>query len=353
MRALTAAAILLAAPASAGGRELDEARWRGRAVGVCWEGSPRAIGEAEMDALSAHGVNAISQTPFAWMASPTAPALRYGNGGWWGETEAGVRETTRLARDRKIATLLKPHIWLRGSWPGDVEMRSEAEWSEWFAAYRKFALHWAAFARDEKIEGYCIGTELDKTLVREKEWRALIAEVRATYPGLLTYAANWNAYATVPFWDALDAIGVNAYFPLSEKSCPTADELAAAWRPIAAELRALSQRTGRPVAFTEIGYHSACGAFAKPWEWSMKSATPDADDQARGYESVARVFGDEPWFRGVFWWKWHAKRKNDPPPSGDTGFSPQGKKAMEWLTLPRRRAASAPGAAPDGGPPGR
>jgi glycosyl hydrolase family 113 len=318
-----------------------EPRWRGCALGVCWEGSPKPIGAEEMEALARHSANSISQTPFSWMRDPNAPELTFGKRGWWGESPEGIRETTRLARERGLATLLKPHVWLHGSWPGDVEMRSEADWESWFASYRRFLLHWAAFARDEKLEGLCVGTELDKTIGREKEWRSLIAEVRAIFPGLLTYAANWSHFESVPFWDSLDAIGVNAYFPLSEKSCPTADELVDAWSPIAARLRALSERVSRPIVFTEIGYHSACGAFSKPWEWSMRGAKPHAQDQASGYEAVARVFHGEPWFGGVFWWKWHAKRKNVPAKDGDTDFTPQGKPASALLAK-QFRAASAP-----------
>lgn len=336
---------ILGAAAWAGVRHGDlegpRYRWSGKAFGVCWEGAPRAIGESEVEALASLGPNSMSQTPFGWMESPTKPDLRFGKGGWWGESEAGVRETARLARSRQIATLLKPHIWIHNSWPGDVVMSSEEDWKTWFEGYRKFALHWAEFARDEKLEGYCIGTELDKTVGREKEWRALIAEIRAIYPGLLTYAANWTDYDKVPFWDALDAIGVNAYFPLSEKPCPTADELTEAWKPIAGKLKSLAETHRIPVVLTEIGYHSVCGAYSKPWEWRMRDAKPHFEDQAAGYEAVARTFFHEPWFGGVFWWKWHARRKVNTANAGDTEFTPQGKPAMAVMER-HYKAASQP-----------
>src|SRR5262245_9673860 len=106
-------------------------RWRGQALGVCWEGSPRPIEAAEVAPLEALGVNAISQTPFAFMRDPHAPEIGWKTGeqGWWGEREEGVRFLAREARQRDIGTLLKPHVWLHGSWPGEVEMRSEEDWA--------------------------------------------------------------------------------------------------------------------------------------------------------------------------------------------------------------------------------
>jgi homoserine trans-succinylase len=32
----------------------------------------------------------------------------------------------------------------------------------------------------------------------------------------LTYAANWDDFDKVPFWNELDYIGIDAYFPLSD-----------------------------------------------------------------------------------------------------------------------------------------
>jgi hypothetical protein len=317
-----------------------EGRWRGQALGVCWEGSPRPIEATALDSLVELGVNAISQTPFAFMRDPRRPELSFppfgqasdhGRGGWWGERDAGIAFVTAAARERGIGVLLKPHVWLHGSWPGEVEMASEEDWATWFASYRSFLLGWARFAAEQGIEGLCLGTELDRTALREREWRALIADVRTVYSGLLTYAANWDRYESVPFWDALDAIGVNAYFPLTEQPRPSLDVLAAAWEPHADRLAALSRRVNRPVVFTEIGYHPAAGVFARPWEWHADGAPLDPDCQARGYEAVHRAFLDQDWFGGVFWWKWHAGTPRVRPGRESSTFSPQGLAAEEAL----------------------
>jgi hypothetical protein len=56
------------------------------------------------------------------------------------------------------------------------------------------------------------------TTEREDEWRALISNIRKVYSGKLIYAANFHEeYEHVKFWDALDYIGVQAYFSLAIK----------------------------------------------------------------------------------------------------------------------------------------
>ncbi len=332
MRALVAlgCASLLAAPFPGGGPTTG--RWQGQALGVCWEGSPGPIEATEVDPLVACGMNAISQTPFAWMRDPREPELGFGGErGWWGERKEGVRFLLHHARQRGIATLLKPHVWLHGSWPGDVEMRSEEDWTAWFASYREFLLDWARFAAAEGVEGLCIGTELDRTLVREREWRALIRDVKQVYGGLLTYAANWTHFEEVPFWDELDAIGVNAYFPLSEAGQPSVEELVRAWAPVRERLERCAERHERPVVFTEIGYRPVEGAFAQPWHWGGDSETLDPRGQANGYEAALRVFLGEPWFGGIFWWKWHAADARAGRHRRSVSFSPQGFPAQEVL----------------------
>jgi hypothetical protein len=48
--------------------------------------------------------------------------------------------------------------------------------------------------------------------------------------GKLTYAANWDDFDKVPFWNELDYIGIDAYFPLSNATTPSVLELNDAWQ---------------------------------------------------------------------------------------------------------------------------
>ena len=88
-------------------------------------------------------------------------------------------------------------------------------WAEWFSSYRRFLVHHAVVAEAAGAALFCVGTELKSTESREKEWRDAIAAVRLSTGAPLLYAANWAVNAPrVPFWDALDAVGVDFYDPL-------------------------------------------------------------------------------------------------------------------------------------------
>ncbi len=104
-------------------------------------------------------------------------------------------------------------------------------------------------------------------------WRALIAKVRSRYSGRLTYAANFDQYQRVGFWDALDVVGINAYFPLrSDIEMAPGRELeetfTESWRRILTDLVEFRRRRGiadRPVLFTELGYTPRRGSTIEPW----------------------------------------------------------------------------------------
>ena len=99
--------------------------------GVSWVAG-REVGAAAMDALAKHHVNWIVQTPFGWQKAPDSPNVQLATSGriLWGERDEGLETTTRLAKERGIKTLLKPHIWLRGGgWRGDIAMKSETDWN--------------------------------------------------------------------------------------------------------------------------------------------------------------------------------------------------------------------------------
>ena len=314
--------------------------------GVSWVAGGR-IHPAAVEPLGAIGANWIVQTPFGWQRRHDSPAIELHTSGGvlWGETDEGLEVTTRLAAARGIRTLLKPHIWLTepgGRWRSDIAMGSEQEWQRWFADYRRFILHYARLAERLGIGGLAVGTELRAAIrARPEDWRRLIAEVRTVYGGQLTYSANWyREFEEVGFWDALDYVGIQAYFPLTERESPTVDELMAGWRRHLPAIEAVARRTGRPVLFTELGYRNGADAAIEPWRWPDRaerlSGASDPATQARCYEAFFRTFWHRPWFAGAYVWKWF------PAPGGrprGVGFSPQGQPAEAVLASWYGRAA--------------
>ena len=313
-----------------------------RQRGVSWVASRDTVLTGDFDSLVDRGVNWIVQTPFGWQSNPSAPEVRgiRGDRGWWGERDEGIARTTEHARTAGLRTLLKPHIWLTDrndkTWRGDIAMDTEEDWREWFREYGEWILHYAALAERLGIEGLCIGTELGGTVHREAEWRALIAQIRAVYRGPLTYAANWDReYLDVEFWDALDWIGVQAYFPLSDEEFPTTEQIARGWSSHLAPLEELSERTGRPIVFTELGYKSAAYTADEPWLWPERRAEvtdPRAfEAQARAYDAFFSTVWPMDWVAGVYFWKWYPSTTLDRADlSGD--FTPQEKPAAEVMT---------------------
>jgi hypothetical protein len=89
--------------------------------------------------------------------------------------------------------------------------------------------------------------------------------------------------------------------------------------------------------FAEVGYSPRKGAFLRPWEHDSTRAPLVLECQVVGYEAVARVFFDEPWFAGAIFWEWRLAEELPPGwdrlPSAplDAGYSPRGRPAEEVL----------------------
>lgn len=297
--------------------------------GICWVGTPQPVTREEVSILSSVGVTWISQTPFAWQQTPGDTSIRFekesGRKPWWGESYEGIATTTRYAKEHSIKTIIKPHIWLRDSWPGEIEMQNEFAWKQWFKNYSAFILSYAALAQVEQAEILCIGTELQKTLHRP-EWFVLIREIRSVYQGKLTYAANFNEFERVPFWKELDFIGIQAYFPLTRNEHPSVDDLTEGWQKPLAQIQALHDRLQMPIIFTEIGYKSTSDGTINPWQWPSQHDLNKISEttQANAYEAFFKECWHQPWLAGVYFWKWYPQGSKR---HAAIDFTPQGKAA--------------------------
>jgi hypothetical protein len=242
-------------------------------------------------------------------------------------SDDGVRHAIADAKAAGLHVVLKPHVDLDDD-TDRAEIRPRDP-DAWFAAYTGLVQHYAALATDSKADELVVGTELAGTSKAEARWRPVIAAARATFPGPLTYAANYDEYQQIGFWDALDAIGIDAYFPLASHGTADVDALVAAWRPIVDRLGQAAAAAGKPVLFTAAGYPSQRGSVVAPYDWE-RSRTPADDEQAAAYEALFRALWPQPWFLGVYWWMWD----DLPGRSSDDqrlDYTPHGKPAEDVL----------------------
>jgi len=213
----------------------------------------------------------------------------------------------REAHAAGIRVLLKPHLEMQwGAGPGQhnkVAMTNEEDWRTWFTEYQGYILSYARAARVSGADMFCVGRELDATAVaREADWRRVISLVRREFPGPLVYSANFDTWEGIRFWDALDFIGVSAYFPLSREEDPDVADLEAGWDHALQPLEEASRRLGRPVLLTEAGFPSVGSAARAPWQ--EQRAPPDVWLQSRCYEATLRALARRPFVEGAFFWLW-------------------------------------------------
>jgi hypothetical protein len=287
------------------------------------------------------GANAIAIVPYSYMRNPNQPSplpimQRAGT-----ETDESVIRDARYAKNLSLHTALKPQIWLGGGhWPGDVDMRSDQDWATFFEHYARWMAHYALIAEIHQFDMLCVGVEFAKaTQAQPQQWIQLIKQLRNIYSGPMTYAANWGQeFEQLSFWEYLDYIGLDCYYPLSDKSSPTDAELRAAFAKKLAMAERICRKAGRPLLFTEIGYTSAPTPWLSPHE-DGRGKPYDGEAQARCYavcmEALAQT-GD--WVQGLLWWKYPSDLSEGG--SSHVGFTPNDKPAEarlpEWFSqLPK------------------
>jgi hypothetical protein len=231
-----------------------------------------------------------------------------------------------------------PHLayWGTFEWRGAIDFGDDREaWTRFFTDYEAFIVAHARFAQQHALPLFSVGIEYERTMKYEKEWRRIIAEVRKVYRGKITYAANWDGLERVPFWDAVDLIGVQAYFPLGGET-PSDTELDESWKRIWQRLGALSKKHGKQILFNEIGYARSRKAAAEPW-------APDLDESPSVLllrkRLLARAFTElsHPLLAGAFWWKWIPGDHR-----WDRDFSMRDAEAIEALEAHWKRKALTP-----------
>jgi len=183
---------------------------------------------------------------------------------------------------------------------------------------------WAGVAACVDAEDPLIAINKRKELMLTK-WYALIEKARSTYSGKLTYAANFDNYQNVKFWDKLDFIGINAYFKLRDYSPQIRMdsiqvELEESWDTIFKDLMdfQLKEALTQPAILTELGYVYRENSTIMPWEgfgfsiaktgqskdllvWSKQ--TIDREERRLAVEALYRTNLKYNLLTGILYWK--------------------------------------------------
>lgn len=290
--------------------------------------------EALLDYLSRRGVEWISITPFGriWSLHSTTIAMDFEAP--YEDNRANIRRVVEQAHERGMRVLLIPHLWVETEgWRGEIDPGSAAGWAAYQRSYHDFVLAWARDAQAAGVDAFSVGVECKSFSGRFGPfWTRLIADVRAAFDGWLTYSANWDEAEDVLFWDQLDVVGINAFYPLADHDDATFEEYVEGAVRAATAVGDLSETLDMPVLFVEVGYTTRENAAVRPWLWpdGMENVVVSEGEQARALLASFRGFLPHDWFVGFFVWRYYADL-DDVSQEAIWGFSPHGKSAEPLL----------------------
>lgn len=275
-----------------------------------------------MRAMAEHGVTwtaiawaALQDTPFStdihFRRDPTV-------------TDEELVWAIREAKKRGMKVCLKPVVNVAdGTWRAhigffDWDVPGEPSWTQWFASYREYVLHAARLAQTEGCEMLCIGCEMVRADGQEAHWRALVADVRAIYSGLVTYNCDKYQEDRVPWWDAVDVISSSGYYPIG------------AWDEQLDRIGAVVEREGKPFFFMEAGCPSRDGSAQLPNDWNLPGA-PSGAEQLTYYEAMFAACDARDWVQGFMLWDWPAELYPASDAAENDDYCPYGKPAGDFL----------------------
>jgi hypothetical protein len=291
-----------------------------------------------LDQLKAAGVSWVAAIPYGFMRSHDSSKIYFSRSDIFSESDESMMALANDASKRGMKVMMKPQLWMHSSWTGRIGFENENAWNDWFDRYEQWIVHYAILSELMHADLLCIGTELvQATTDHPDRWRKIIARVREIYHGPLVYAANYGReFEEIRFWDSLDYIGLDNYYPvrISEDEPPA--KMKEAFERQKEKIKQIVDRFQKPIVFTEIGYTAAKNSGMS--SEADSSSGYNEELQKECYKLALETYWNEPWFSGMYWWKWFS----DPTDHGtdaDT-FSPHGRPAeaimKQWYTKDRR-----------------
>jgi glycosyl hydrolase family 113 len=282
-------------------------------------GYRRASADSALRAIASVGASHLAIIVTAYQSSPAANLIRIDS------TRTPTLESVRYVLGRALSlglkVVVKPHVDLDdGSWRGHITPQNP---KAWFESYQGFLAPLAFLAESVNAAQFVIGTELAGTINNNNLWEGTIQFVRTRYHGQITYAASWDEAAKVSFWQRLDFIGIDFYFPVAVRPDPGRLEILSGWQPWIERLHLLHGQTGLKIVLTEIGYPSISGAGMNPYSYGADRPV-DLTEQADLYWAALSATSDLDWIAGMYWWDWSADGSGGPQ---NSDYTPAGKPA--------------------------
>lgn len=303
----------------------------GKITGVNLEMPSKIVDSVDLDSVNEINAKWVSLVPYGFTRKGSN-LVEYGAAWqWWGETVEGTISIANAAHAVGQKVMIKPHVWVVGDgWPGEFDLTTEKEWKEWEESYKDYILTFAKVADSVNAELFCVGTEY-RYAARKREdfWRVLIKEVRKVYTGPITYASNWDNYESVQFWDALDYIGIDGYFPVSKEKTPSYQEVKKGWEEVTDKLNTFSLNQSKQILFTEYGFKSS--DYAVSGMQDEKTNVPNMGNQFNAYRAFFETIWGQDFFAGGFLWKWTFFRNSTNSGEQNARYTPQGKPAFNLI----------------------
>lgn len=291
--------------------------------------------EKSMRRLASNGLDWICITVNAWQeyfySSTIFPHYSYT------QTDDDIRAAIKLAKSLGLKVCLKPMInCLDGSWRAKINFPDDKScdyyWEKWFDSYNTFMLYYAQMAEQLGVEMLCTGCEMEGMDRKADYCRDMIAKVRQVYSGLLMHNVNHGDEVSSKWLDAVDVVGISAYYPVTDENNTGIETMRSRWRDVVKVLEECHDRYGKPVMFAEVGVRNEKGCTMYPWDFQDRPDMPiDEDEQAAFYETAMEATWDIPWFAGYFWWDWKAVLPDESDMKYDRDFTVYGKKAEKTL----------------------
>jgi hypothetical protein len=294
--------------------------------------------EKSCDEIAALGGDTVMFVPNAFMETATSSSIYIDERHTMGADN--LRKLIAHAKADNLRVILMPIVLLDKpkldtDWRGTIH---PDDWDDWFDSYQDMMLFYAKMAEQTGVNLLVVGSELVSSEPFVDDWRATIRKVRDVYHGQLTYSSNWDHYAMVQFWDALDIVGMNSYWKLGPDDDHTVsgEEIKRRWAAIQKDLFGWQATVHKPILLLEAGWCSLSNASYEPWDYTRVELPLDLDVQKRLYEGFFASWWGKPQSAGFLMWEWTPESPGGPD---DKGYTPRGKPAADvmkqWLAKPR------------------